>query len=197
MGGSDDPSNLIEFSIEEHAEAHRQLFEKYGKWQDEIAWKSLAGMLDNIDITRAVQVANGRDMGKKLVASGKWKDIQSLGGKVSGKKMGKIQGAINRDSGHWASIQSYDNRLKGALAQPLEAKIKGGKTTTSLPEWSHIASLGGKAAAKKSNRKIVSLNDGYVSTPASKWRHEKRTGFKHTWIENDQKIQINRPTQLL
>ena len=27
MGGTDDPSNLIELTIEEHAEAHRKLFE--------------------------------------------------------------------------------------------------------------------------------------------------------------------------
>ena len=30
MGGTDDPSNLIELSVEEHAEAHKVLFEKYG-----------------------------------------------------------------------------------------------------------------------------------------------------------------------
>ena len=29
MGGTDDPSNLIELTVEEHAEAHKILFEKY------------------------------------------------------------------------------------------------------------------------------------------------------------------------
>jgi hypothetical protein len=33
-GGTDDPSNLVELSIEEHAEAHRVLYEKYDRWQD-------------------------------------------------------------------------------------------------------------------------------------------------------------------
>lgn len=42
MGGTDDPSNLIELTVEEHAEAHRILWEKYGKWQDELAWKALS-----------------------------------------------------------------------------------------------------------------------------------------------------------
>ena len=37
MGGSDDPSNLIEMTVEEHAEAHRVLFEKYGRKEDELA----------------------------------------------------------------------------------------------------------------------------------------------------------------
>ncbi len=31
MGGSDDPSNLIELSVEEHSQAHLKLYEQYGK----------------------------------------------------------------------------------------------------------------------------------------------------------------------
>jgi len=41
-GGTDDPSNIVELTIEEHAEAHRVLYEKYGRWQDKIAWKGLS-----------------------------------------------------------------------------------------------------------------------------------------------------------
>lgn len=40
-GGTDDPSNLIYLTVEEHAEAHKILFEQYGRWQDELAWKGL------------------------------------------------------------------------------------------------------------------------------------------------------------
>lgn len=43
MGVTDEPSNLIELTIEEHTEAHRVLFEKHGKWQDKIAWQALSG----------------------------------------------------------------------------------------------------------------------------------------------------------
>lgn len=43
MGGSNDSSNLVELSIEEHAEAHRLLFEEHGRWQDKLAWNLLAG----------------------------------------------------------------------------------------------------------------------------------------------------------
>ena len=45
MGGTDDPSNLVELTIEEHAEAHRKLFEEPGRWQDELAWKGLAKII--------------------------------------------------------------------------------------------------------------------------------------------------------
>jgi hypothetical protein len=47
MGGSNDPSNLIELTVAEHAEAHKKLFEEYGCWQDEIAWKAFK-RTDNI-----------------------------------------------------------------------------------------------------------------------------------------------------
>jgi len=43
MGGSDDPSNLVELTIEEHAEAHRKLYEEHGRWQDKKAWLFLSG----------------------------------------------------------------------------------------------------------------------------------------------------------
>jgi hypothetical protein len=55
MGGTDSPENLIELSVEEHAEAHRLLFEKYGLWEDEIAWKGLAGIIGKEEIIRRVQ----------------------------------------------------------------------------------------------------------------------------------------------
>ena len=47
MGGTNDPSNIVELTIEEHAEAHRKLFEEHGHWQDEFAWKGLSGQLGN------------------------------------------------------------------------------------------------------------------------------------------------------
>jgi hypothetical protein len=42
MGGTDDPSNLVELTPEEHAEAHRKLYEEHGQWQDYVAWQGLA-----------------------------------------------------------------------------------------------------------------------------------------------------------
>jgi hypothetical protein len=50
MGGSDDPSNLVVLSVEEHAEAHRLLWEKDGLKEDYLAWKALSGQLKNQEI---------------------------------------------------------------------------------------------------------------------------------------------------
>ena len=48
-GGTDDPSNLIELTVEEHAEAHRVLYEEHGREYDRIAWKTLSGQIKNAD----------------------------------------------------------------------------------------------------------------------------------------------------
>lgn len=52
MGGSDDPENLIELTVEEHAEAHRKLWEEHDKWQDYLAWKALSGQIKSDDIRK-------------------------------------------------------------------------------------------------------------------------------------------------
>ena len=54
-GGSDDESNLIELSISDHAEAHRILYEKYGNWEDYVAWQGLSGQIGKAEITRQIQ----------------------------------------------------------------------------------------------------------------------------------------------
>ena len=42
MGGTDDPDNIVELTIPEHAEAHRLLWEEHGNEYDRIAWLSLS-----------------------------------------------------------------------------------------------------------------------------------------------------------
>lgn len=55
MGGTDDPSNLVKLTIEEHAEAHKKLWETHGLWQDNIAWKALSGQISNSEATKLSQ----------------------------------------------------------------------------------------------------------------------------------------------
>jgi hypothetical protein len=69
IGGSDDPSNLIELTIEEHAEAHRKLFEEHGRWQDKLAWKSLSGQISGAEIARLKRIEVNRARRGKIVVS--------------------------------------------------------------------------------------------------------------------------------
>jgi hypothetical protein len=55
LGGSDDPSNLIELTVEEHAEAHRILYEQHGNWQDYCAWQALSGRIGQEEALRMAQ----------------------------------------------------------------------------------------------------------------------------------------------
>lgn len=57
-GGTDDPDNIAHLTIAEHAEAHRVLFEKYGRWQDKIAWQMLSGQIDFAEARLAANVAS-------------------------------------------------------------------------------------------------------------------------------------------
>lgn len=45
LGGTDEKSNLVELSVQDHAEAHRKLYEEYGNWQDFLAWQGLLKLL--------------------------------------------------------------------------------------------------------------------------------------------------------
>lgn len=52
MGGSNNPSNLVQLTIEEHAEEHRKLYELYGLWQDKLAWKALSGQINMCEASK-------------------------------------------------------------------------------------------------------------------------------------------------
>lgn len=54
MGGSDDPSNIAELTVEQHAEAHKLLWEEYGNHKDYLAWQGLANLMDKDDIVRSL-----------------------------------------------------------------------------------------------------------------------------------------------
>lgn len=50
MGGTDDPSNLVSVTIEEHANLHKQLWEELGHWQDKVAWLALSNQIKTPEI---------------------------------------------------------------------------------------------------------------------------------------------------
>lgn len=86
MGGTDDPSNLIELSVEEHAEAHRILYEQYGKEEDKLAWKGLAGIIDKEEILRKVFSIAGKKAPKNHNKGKKYNWKNGIKGASSGKK---------------------------------------------------------------------------------------------------------------
>lgn len=70
MGGLDDPSNLIELTVEEHALAHKKLYEKYNKPEDYAAWQGLSGMMGKQQIISYMQSEATKRKNKKEVENG-------------------------------------------------------------------------------------------------------------------------------
>lgn len=66
MGGTDDKSNLITVTVEQHANLHRILYEVHGHWQDYCAWKGLSGRIDKEEIFR--EIARHANQGNKHFA---------------------------------------------------------------------------------------------------------------------------------
>jgi hypothetical protein len=71
MGGTDHPDNLVEVSVEKHAELHKQLWEDLGHWQDYVAWQGLSGRIGKEDMIRLRCSLGGKIGGKKLKGKSK------------------------------------------------------------------------------------------------------------------------------
>lgn len=104
QGGTDDPSNLVELTVEEHAEAHRVLWETYGNEYDNIAWRCLAGSIDGEEARRlAVSVAHSgipksKEQREKISESRKkdWATNDELRKKISDKMIGNDYGKYHK-----------------------------------------------------------------------------------------------------
>lgn len=71
MGGDDSLENLIELTPEEHAEAHKKLYEQYGHWQDYLAWKGLSKIFSHDDCVR-LAIIEGAKKGAIIGNAKRW-----------------------------------------------------------------------------------------------------------------------------
>ena len=84
VGGTDDPSNLIELTPEEHAEAHRKLYEEHGHWQDRVAWIGLAGLATKAEHV-AMLLSEAGKKGNAMRSSNKGKKYNLTKSRAEGK----------------------------------------------------------------------------------------------------------------
>ena len=182
MGGSNDPLNLIELSVEEHSQAHLKLYEQHGKKEDLCAYYMLSGKSQDPEFKKMVCSLGGTALAKKRKESGeKWGfllmnpdelfEMQSANGKLQGKR--------NADSGHMQQIQKLADpvaagkkggattisRGHGAFADPVErlkSASKGGKTQGSRnAESGHLKRIA--QILSKKNRGMLWITDGTVN----------------------------------
>jgi hypothetical protein len=93
MGGSDDPSNLIEITIEEHANIHKQLWEDLGHWQDKIAWQMLSGQISSAEAIKQAQSEGAKNRKKRFGKDNHFygrKHTNETKNAIRNKKMGSV-----------------------------------------------------------------------------------------------------------
>jgi hypothetical protein len=120
MGGSDDPSNLIELTVEEHSLAHYKLYEQYGKKDDLCAYFMLSGKNQDAEFVKLRAQIGGEASQKKRLKDGLTGVELFYGRSVSydemlenNRKGGKIQGPKNAEFGHMKNIQPLGASLGG------------------------------------------------------------------------------------
>ena len=90
MGGTDDPSNLVKLTVEDHAKAHLELYEEYGHIQDLWAYKGLTGQMTKEEMRiEAVKLANtGRKQTAEHIAKRTASRMKTNPTPTLGKKLG-------------------------------------------------------------------------------------------------------------
>lgn len=116
MGGQDSAGNIVELTVDEHADAHRVLYEKYGHWQDLLAWKGLSG---RISMEEAIREASSHTHKGKVVSE-ETKLKQSL---VKRGELNPMYGTVSPNAGkfgkgspRWGQKHTEEAKKKQSLA---------------------------------------------------------------------------------
>jgi hypothetical protein len=129
MGGTDAPENLVSLSISDHADAHKKLYEQFGKKEDFVAWKALAGQIlrEEIQLERS-SIGGLNNRGKNKLPSHIKKisesisELQKFGRpdvvkeKISKSMSGEKNHMFGKDRGDQYS-ETQSNAMKEAWAR--------------------------------------------------------------------------------
>jgi hypothetical protein len=96
-GGTNDPSNLVEISLTQHAMFHYCEWKLHGKRADYVAWKRLVGNLNDEELVHQKLIMGGENGGRKTKELGlgifalskeERSNISKRAGKIGGRKGG-------------------------------------------------------------------------------------------------------------
>ena len=163
-GGTDDPSNIIELTIEEHALAHKKLYEEHGRWQDELAYLVLSGQIGKEEAKiRAIKEAN---TGKKHTEESKRKMSEVK----KGVKRGPLSEETKRKMSEAKKGKTFSEEHKRKISETRKGQIswnKGKKHTEESKRKMSEAKKGVKRGphTEESKRKMSeALKNKYVKT---------------------------------
>jgi hypothetical protein len=152
-GGTDIDSNLIKLTTEEHADAHKKLYEQYGRQQDYIAWKALSGQIGKEEAR--VLATKAANIGKKHTEESRKNMSEGQKGKKYSNRKGKCSGEKNNFFGKFHSEETKEKMRKQKIGKNLSdehrknisRKLKGvPKKKIQCP---HCGKIGGSSQMKR------------------------------------------------
>lgn len=190
-GGSDDPSNLIELTIEEHAEAHKKLYEEHGRWQDRVAWLSLAGIMK--DEERIYEILKNSNPGgytltketKEKLSKMRMGAGNPMYGKIAPNRGVKRPGVGGRKKGtSWSKEERANHELtrsKKGYYDYLQSPERGKKISNSQK--------GRKGAASGKKWYNNGETEKYSADPIPNWspgrlNHDNKNKIGLRWFNN-------------
>jgi len=111
IGGTDDPENIVELTIEEHSVAHRKLYEEHGRWEDMLAWKGLSGQIGKDELIQEMYKWRKGHLGIKHTG-----DLRRFGMATKGTKLTKEHKAKIDPTGR-KQPQSQKDKVAEALSK--------------------------------------------------------------------------------
>ena len=195
MGGTDDPSNLVELTVAEHAQAHKELYEKYGKTEDLCAYYMLSGKNLDPEFVKARASLGGIASYKKRKSAGLQGNDLVYGRATTPEELyknraagGKTQGKRNAESGHMQRVQKLSDSVT-AGKKGGAATIAGGKGSFADPELRlKAASKGGKTQGKRNAESGHLKRIASLPNPRSAGKQWITDGVNNRMIVKDSEI---------
>jgi hypothetical protein len=140
MGGTDDPSNLVELTIEEHAEAHRKLYEEYGRLQDKRAWLGLTKIMSGEEIIKEILTSPKSEEHKRKIS-------EAHKGKPKPWLIGTRNGAGNagkpKSEEHKRKIaEAHTGKVRGEFSEEWKQALKDAQARQPIRTCPHCGITG-------------------------------------------------------
>jgi hypothetical protein len=195
-GGSNEPSNLVEISLTQHAMFHYCEWKLYGKRADYVAWKRLVGNLNDEELVHQKLIMGGENGGRKVKELGlgifamskeQRSEVSKRGGKIGGKigglsrsekklnaAMKNIKKAIENDTPEKARERGLKGGIKGNKSQ--REKFENEGRTIAEQKWIVTTPEGetlGVSNLKKFCRENNLLPNKMCEVGKGKWKQHR------------------------
>jgi hypothetical protein len=188
MGGTDEPENLVEVTVTQHAMFHFCNYQLWGNEEDRLAWRGLTGQITPDEVALEAMSLGGKKGGNKHK-----ENKTGICGMTSeelseaGKKGGKIAGNKCKENKTGVCGLSFEERSKnGKKGGPIGGKIGGNKNKENKTgicgmtseELSEAGKKGGPIGGKIGGNKTKENKTGIFGRSPEKRKEDSRKAGK-------------------